>query len=351
MNIPHLRLATQTLIDSSLLSPKELVAKMGAIQAQDYNMSKWAIGIRLTDWNEKQIEDVMNRGGILRTHILRPTWHLVAAEDIRWMLALTAPKIKSAVRSRDRDLGLTEDVFKQSHCFIEKILGEGKHLTRQEIKDELLKKGLSTNNFQIAHLMFRAELDALVCSGVSSGKKQTYALLDERVPPYAPLSKEESIGLLTRKYFAGHAPATIDDFIWWSGLSKNDAKKGIEMNSTYLCSMQIADRLYWMPIDLTCSLPTETIHLLPAFDEYIISYKNRSDVISPEHYNKIIVSNGIFKPAIVLNGKVIGTWRNITEKKNKAVDVALFEKISDKQHETLENALSLFSSFLKFNPD
>ncbi len=346
-SITGLRLAAQSLFPVQCKDAKEVVSRMGAIQAQDYNMSKCAVGIRMPNALEKDIETAFNKGEILRTHILRPTWHLVAAEDIRWMLALTAPKIKSSVQSRDRNLGLTEEIFAKTNLLIENILQKKGHLTREEIQIELASQGIETNNWQITHIMFRAELDALVCSGTLKGKKQTYALLDERVASTPVFSREESLAMLGKKYFLSHGPATIDDFVWWSGLTKTDAKKTIEMNTAYIISETIHNKTYWFNANLQAAIPQDSIHFLPAFDEYIISYKDRTDVLSPENQKRIIVSNGIFKPAIILNGEVVGGWKKNLKKGLPEIEIELFESLNNSAREQIKEASKKLCEFWK----
>ena len=186
------RLINQQLLGTKFTTVKEMVSHLGAVQAQDYEMAKWAIGIRLSK-TEKQVELAINNGDIIRTHILRPTWHLVSADDIRWMLALTAPHIKSALAFAWRSLELDEKIFKRTNGIIQRALAGGKHVTRAELMSLLQKKGIGINPLRSTHLMYRAELEGIVCNGPKREKQLTYALLDERVPAGKPLKKEITI--------------------------------------------------------------------------------------------------------------------------------------------------------------
>lgn len=228
-NIATIRLASQQITTTKFTTAKEIVSCMGAMQAQDYAMAKWAIGARLPQSTDKQIETAINKGEILRTHVMRPTWHFVSADDIYWMLKLTSPRIKTSLKSRFMELGLSESVIKKTNSSIEKILSGGKHLTREEIMIELKKNKINDDNLKSYHLMFCAELDGIVCSGEVKDNKQTYALFEERVKKKISLTREEALAELAKKYFFSHSPATIKDFVWWSGLAVGDAKLAMEM--------------------------------------------------------------------------------------------------------------------------
>ncbi len=340
-----LRLFSQQLSSTKCKTPQELVSWMGAMQAQDFNMAKWAIGIRLTRYTNHLVEAAFNRGEILRTHVLRPTWHFVSPENIRWMLPLTAQKIISSMKSRDRDLGLTEEFYAKSYSIIEKAL-EGKHLTREELMVAFEKNRLPINTSQLYHLMMRAESNGMVCSGAMHGKKHTYALLDERVPPTKPLAKDEALAKLARIYFTGHSPATLQDFIWWSGLSATEAKQGLEAAKPDLISEKVNEQTYWgTDIFGKKLISSKSVYLLPAFDEYIIAYRDRKAVLDSENHSKAISSNGIFRPTILYNGKVIGLWKK-TASKNSPVALEFFSKVDKPVQKLVDQAVDNFSLFL-----
>jgi len=253
MNLSHIanaRLANQQIASAKFKKPKDLVAYMGAIQSQDYAMSKWAIGLRLPGSTEKQIENVLDKGEIIRTHVLRPTWHIITAADIYWMLALSADKIKSLMKTMNRQLELSEKIFTKSNAVIEKALGEGKHLTREALLSWFEKAKIPTHSNRLSHMLLRAELEGIACSGKMDGNKKTYALLSERVPKKKVLSKEESLALLAKKYFTSHGPATIEDFSWWSGLSLTNARLGLEMVKSNFIFEKINGLGYWFNNDL-----------------------------------------------------------------------------------------------------
>ena len=230
LDIIRQRLANQRLTGARFTRPEQVVSWFGAVQAQEYADSKWALSLRMRRTSDAAIERSLSSGAILRTHVLRPTWHFVAAADIRWMLELTGPRISARMAPYNRHLELDADVFRRSRSAIVRALRGGRHLTRQELKAVLLKSGIRADNVQrLAHLVMQAELDAVICSGARRGSQFTYALLDDRAPAVRTRRRDEALAELTRRYFRSHGPAQVTDFVWWSGLSTADARRGLEM--------------------------------------------------------------------------------------------------------------------------
>jgi hypothetical protein len=320
---------------------------MGAVQAQDYNMAKWAVGVRLPGSTDKGIEDAFNKGDILRTHVLRPTWHFVAPENIRWMLSLSADKIKASARTRDKNMEITKALYNQTNQAIRKALEGHKQLTREELAKELEKAKIKVNSSRLVHFMMRAEVDAIVCSGAVRGKAHTYALLDERVSPAQALHKEEALAKLAQLYFTSHCPATLADFAWWSGLSLSEAKTGLEAVKSDFIAEKIDGQTYWLS-RLYNDVPSveASAWLLPAFDEYLISYRDRKAAISSENLTKAISSNGIFRPTIVANGQIIGLWKK-SAVKNVPLLLDFFEQPDMATQNLANRAAEVFCAFLK----
>jgi hypothetical protein len=345
-DIAKARLKSQQLSGTTLTTIPALVGWMGAIQAQDYAMSKWAIGVRLPGATDRSVEQAFNDGTILRTHVLRPTWHLVSASDIHWMLELTAPKIRSAMKTRHQQLELTPPLLGKCRDIFERVL-EGQHLTREELIAELGNKKIPVNGEQAAHIMELAELDGLVCSGALKGIKQTYALLAERSPRKASISKDEALAKLATIYFTGHAPATLADFTWWSGLPAGEAKRALELIARELESAVIDDQTYWFPESLAGFRSRKTsVHLLPAFDEFLISYKNRTASISMEHQPKAFTNNGIFRPTVVISGQTTGVWKRTVKKDRVVIEANAFLQHDPEIEPLLEKAKQAYATFL-----
>ncbi len=351
-DIASLRLVNQHLAGTRLKTPGDLVRWMGAVQAQDHSMVQWALGVRLPDVTAEAVRAAFQRGEILRTHVLRPTWHLVAAEDIRWMLSLTAPHIRSLLAAGLREGGLTEAVVSRSQRVMENALAGGRHLTRPELVDELGKAGLATDEGRATFLVMRAELDGVVCSGLLKANKQTYALLDERVPPAEALSREEALARLARRYFTSHGPATVGDFAWWSGLPAADARKGVALLGPEFVSCPADRHTYWLPASLPDSgAGGETAFLLPAFDEFLISYKDRSPSLAAGSQAAVITVNGIFRPVVLVNGQVAGTWKRTVKRGAIRLETELFGPVSPSTRELIQHAAAAWGRFWNGNAE
>lgn len=319
---------------------------MGAMQAQDYNMAKWAIGIRTSCSSEQAVEEAFNKGEILRTHVMRPTWHFVAPENIRWMLPLTAQKVISSMKSRDKALGLTEEIYMKSYRIFEKVLKDKQHLTREELMAAFAAHQLPVNTSQLYHLLLGAESNGIICSGAIRQKQHTYALLEERVPKTKLLHKDEALAKLAKIYFTSHGPATLQDFVWWSGLSTTEAKHALEMVKSEFVSEKSETKVYWMNhISAADTMSEDLVHMLPAFDEYVISYKDRKVVLPAENHTKAISSNGIFRPVMVKNGQVIGIWKKASTK-DKIILPEFFEQPDQQTQNLTEKAIGEFSRFI-----
>jgi hypothetical protein len=345
-DLAHHRLLNQQVAEKKCTSIKELVGCLGAIQAQDYHMAKWAIGVRLNKSTDALVEQAIDNVEIIRTHVLRPTWHFVAATDIRWMLDLTAPHVRTILNSNGNRLGLTEKVYGKSHDIIIKQLIGGKQLTREELMAELKRNKIATNDLRALHIMMRAELDGIVCNGSRRGKQFTYALIDERVPKAKKMDRGEALAKLAGIYFKSHGPATVYDFAWWSGLKMVDAKLAVESIKTNFDSRIINDKTYFFKDSRIKKKKTEGIHFLPAFDEYIISYKDRTTVMEPEMLKSAILKNAIFKPVLVINGKVEGIWSRTVKKDRVEVELNFFRFANKVNKKVLENALESYGHFM-----
>lgn len=345
MNFTAARLKQQKINCQDLSTPQEVVAYMGAMQAQDLEMSKWAVGLRLSNSTKNLIENALNDGTLVRTHILRPTWHIVSGQDVRWMMALTGKNIKALAATHERKLGMDAALFVKANDLIVKALEGGKSLTRQELMQELEKGGIKTDSSRAVHFMMNAETDAIVCNGTPKGKEITYALLDEKVPKGLILNKEESLFTLAKIYFKSHSPATLQDFHWWSGLSMTDARAGLQSVKADLEEIIIDRKSYFQPMDLEVVDVQDSVFLLPAFDEYCVSYKDRSVVFDKHLQGQAITSNGIFKPIIVINGKVEGVWKRTIQKNKVLIETSFFDSSKKINIEKLQSAAKAFGDF------
>jgi hypothetical protein len=344
------RLANQFLTGAQLKTPVDVVRALGAVQAQDYSGAKWAVGMRTTSATDADVEAAVARGDILRTHVLRPTWHFVLPEDIRWMLALTGPRISQAMSSYNRKLGLTPAVFRKSHAAIENALRDGKQLTRNELRPLVAKARREASNGQIiGHMMMQAEIDGLICSGACRGKQFTYALLDERVPSAPALDRDDALSRLAELYFRGRGPATVHDFSWWSGLTVGDAKRAIEIRGRSLTSVVVDGKTNWTVERAKPAPPTSgTAHLLPNYDEYFIGHRDRS-AIGHRLKGVHLVTGGdssISHVAIVA-GELVGGWRRVISAGKLTTELRPVVRLTKPERDLLQSQRERFERFVE----
>jgi len=333
MRIVSERLHNQKLSSPGCKQAVDVVRWMGAVQAQDFPAAKWALALRMRAATDVSIEQSYNEGQILRTHLMRPTWHFVAPEDIRWLLELTAPRVNANCSSAYRRYELDTAVFKRTNNILTKALRGGKHLTRAELRIALNKSGVPADDFiRLAHIMIRAELDAVVCSGPRVGKQFTYALLDERVPATKPLTRDEALAKLTQRYFTSHGPATLQDFVWWSGLTVSDAKRGVELIDRDLRKELFDDKSYFRQRASSSSrFSLYPSHLLPAYDEFNVAYKRREAGLGP---------------TVIVAGKPVGTWKAKTDTRSLSITVTLSRTLKKSETLALTKAAERYGAFL-----
>ncbi len=347
--IARLRLASQRLGAQKFERASEVVRWMGALQAQDAAMVKWALGVRMSSALETDINEAIARGEILRTHVLRPTWHLVSANDIRWMLTLSAPHIKSGLASRHAQLGLTDDVLTRSNSLLEKSLRDGAHMTREELKPLYAKANIATDENRLSHLLVWAELCQLVCSGAEKNGKHSYVLLANRAAPEARLTRDEALEQLALRYFVSRGPATLADFAWWSGLPMADARRALDAVKSQLDSIESDAQTYWLTKGTEAA--DKSVLLLPAFDEFIISYQDRNASLFEGHQRRAISDNGIFRPVIVRDGEVIGIWKRSLTKKRVSVIAQLFATQNTRTLDQIATAAADYAQFVNLPLD
>lgn len=336
------RLHNQGILGKGFSSPKEMVSHLGAVQAQDYHISKWAFGLRIPGSKAEDVDQAMEKGTILRTHIMRPTWHFVSQADIRWIQMLTAPRVRQAMAYYNRQQKLSEKVYEQSNRVIQKALQGGNALTRKELATILKKEGLPSENMKVSFLMMGAELDALICSGPLKGKQFTYMLVDERAPHAKILSKEEALVELTTRYFTAHGPATLNDFTWWSGLTVAEAKKGIE--HAKLKKEEFDGHAYWFGKNTPVKSHPLTAHLLPTYDEYVISYKSSRSLFSPAKKFNTMAQIPFFN-CLLMDGIVVGLWRRVLRPRHIDLQFRLSATLDSAQKEALEREIGRYSTF------
>lgn len=314
-DIARQRLDNQRIARTTWNQPAEVVAWLGAVQAQDYASARWAVGLRCVGATDASMNQALVDRSVIRTWALRGTLHLIATPDIRWILALVAPPILARTAATHRKLELDERAYRQIDRAVIKALQGDKQLTRKELFAALHDRGISTTGYRGSFILYHEALIGRICLGAMRGKQTTYTLLDEWAPKTRILDRDEALGGLASRYFNSRGPATLRDFAWWSGLAVADARLALEIAKGSLCQETILGQSYWLPQGAsTVGVPSHNVHLLPGYDEYFIGYADRSAAVDPIHLQQLILSNGIFKPMMVVNGRVEGTWtRTVTK--------------------------------------
>jgi hypothetical protein len=327
---------------------EDVVRWLVAVQAQDYAGAKWALGLRLQGAADDDIEEAFQKGTILRTHLLRPTWHFVTPADIRWLLVLTAPRVHATNAHMYRRLELDDALFRRSHDILGQALQGGNELTRDELRATLQNAGIHAGTGQrLAYIVMRAELDGILCSGARRGRQFTYALLDERAPGGLALSRDEALAELAERYFASRGPATVQDFAKWSGLAAADARAGLEAVKSRLDHAAVEGRDYWFATSMLAA-PDDPprAYLLSVYDEYISGYKDRSAIADADVGAMLFTMGNALTHVVVVDGRIVGSWRRTLSKNEVSVETNIFLSLTEAQQQAISAAARRFGDFV-----
>jgi len=325
-------------LDRASRTPAAVVARLGALQAQDFIGAKWAIGLRADGRDDAAVEAAFDAGEILRTHVMRPTWHFVTPADIRWMLTLTAPRVHQVSAFYYRQQGLDARTLSRAHRVLSSELAGGRFRTRTELAAALAARKIDARGPRLGLLTIHAELEQVMCSGPARGKQLTYALFDERAPSSAAHTPRDPGAELASRYFGSHGPATLRDFVWWSGLTVAQAKKGVEHAA--LEAREFEGLTYWAAVwEAAARMPPATF-LLPNYDEYLIAYKDRG-LVQPRGK---VIGDGIMKGPdafahpLVVDGLLAGFWRRRVSGAKTSVEVVVRVPLSARQRKAVNEA-------------
>ena len=327
------RLRSQGLVGPGFESPVATVEFFGAVQAQDYPAAKWALGMRTRSTSEADVDRLFDEGRILRTHVMRPTWHLVLPEDIRWLLMLTGERLKRAVSSRRRELELDDRTLARALDVFAKALAGGLSMTRPELAVALRAGGIPADLQRLYHLLLAGEYAGLLVSGPRRGQEHTYALLEERAPRARELSREEALGSLARRYFRSHGPALVTDFAWWSGLTMGDARRAVDIAGPDVEPLPGAAEADW----------AGRAHLIPNFDELTVAYRDRSELGAPPGLQ--VLSN-----VLTIGGRVRGSWRRTLAPGRVRIEVSLRTPADGVEAAAIDEAAAGYGRFLGRTP-
>jgi hypothetical protein len=347
-DIAHCRLINQQIAGAKCGKPSEIVSLLGAVQAQDYLGALWGIGLRSASSTEADIEKAIEARTIVRTWPMRGTLHFVAPADVGWMLELLTPAVIAASRRRQQQLELDDKTLARCRALFVKALQGGRQLTRDAIYSLLEGAHIFTGSQRGYYILWRLAQEGIICFAAREGKQPTFALLDEWVKSVKKLKREEALAELTKRYFIGHGPATLQDFAWWSGLKISEAKAGLEMVASSLRKETSGAAIYWTSPESTAS-PAEIpiACLLPGFDEYLLGYTDRSAVLDPQHAQKLIPdNNGRFLSTLIMNGRVVGTWRRALSKKAVVLTMEPFVSLKKLEKKAFITAAERYGGFI-----
>jgi hypothetical protein len=341
-------LAALRLVGDPLAEPEDVVGLLGAVQSQDFGPAKWSVGRRAKHAVDADLDRAYAEGRLLRTHLLRPTWHFVLPADIRWLLAATAPRIRARVASRHRQLGIDDDAVRRAGELLKAALRGGGRLTRKEAAGVLWAGGLDVDGQRLPHLLMGVELDALICSGPPQGKQHTYMLLEERAPQARELERAEALGELAVRYFLSHGPATEKDLAGWASLTLADVRAGLELAAPSLRHEVIAGTTFWSGHEERPAEKTDrpVVHLLQGYDEYVMGYSETRQALAPAAAPWRAAAPPVFALVVLLDGRLAGSWRRTIAKRGLTIQVALLAPLAADERRALEDEATRYARFL-----
>jgi hypothetical protein len=341
------RLRSQGIEGRPLARAADVVRRLVASQAQDPAGARWALGLRTAGLDEDDVQRELDEGAILRTHVLRPTWHFVAPEDVRWLLALTGPRVEAVNARRYRELALDAATLRRATGALARALEGGRALTRGELRHALARAGIGADGQRMTYLLMHAELEAVVCSGPRRGKQLTYALLDERAPRGRPRARADALAELAARYFASRGPATVHDLARWSGLLVADVRAATEAVAAGLRRDVVEGVTYWSGADARPARGRRPgAHLLSLYDEYLSSYRDRSAICDPVHARRLVGMGAALAYVVVLDGRIAGTFRRTIERRAVRVRVTPFRRLLASEREAIGSAAERFARFV-----
>ncbi len=342
LTIVRRRLAAQRLTGEPFADAAAAVASSGAVQAQEHAEALWSLSLRAADPGLADVQAAGDRGEILRTHVLRPTWHFVAAADLAWLLRLTGARIQAKNAGRYRELGLDAATLARVGEVWAAALADGEPRTRQELEAALRGAGIDTAGQRIAHMLLNAELEAVITSGPRRERQHTYLRFEQRVPPAPERSRDEDVAALAQRYFASHGPATLRDFAWWSGLTVADGRAGIAAAGDRLSAQQDDEGTAWIAAtDAPAPAASSGALLLGMYDEMTVAYRDLRNVAADGR-----VSTELLQRPVVIDGETVGTWKRVLGRREVVVHATLDTRLSAGRHGALRAAAERFGAFV-----
>jgi hypothetical protein len=350
--IAHARLRNSRLVGPTLETPEAVVGWFGAVQSQDVPGALWGIAQRMPPGATiESVGAAMDEGRIARTHALRPTWHFLVPSELRWIQALTGPRVHGVNGTMYRRVGLGPDEFRLAEAAMADALRGGRALTREELAAAVAPTGIDlSDHLVMTHLAMHAELDALIVNGPRRGTRATYQLVSDRIPAVPPVAPADALRELTIRYFRSHGPALVHDMAWWSGLTVTAVREGIALAGGALEGRTVDGRAYWAAagrFDPEPGLvPDGHVLLLPNYDEALGSYRDYSPVMDEALPRARNVADVLGAHLVVRDGFVVGGWRRGLSRDRVAVTVTLLIPLSPPELDALAAAAERFGRFV-----
>lgn len=348
-DVRRARMASQRLgTPPTPAGPEEVVAWFGAMQAQNYQAALWALGVRLPGLPRAAVEDAVASGAILRTWPMRGTLHFVAARDARWMLRTAGVRALRTSSQRWRMLGLEQATADAAVEVFRGALDEAPLVTRSALLRALEAAGVSAAGQRGYHLLWYAAQIGVTCVGPDRGGEQTFALLDTWAPQQRELDGDEALGEFVLRYFRSHGPATREDFQRWTGLTATAVRTGLAVAGDALTACEVdGQEVFVDPGALDRPAAAPVVRLLPAFDEYLIGYRDRSALIDPDRMHDVVPGrNGVFRPALLVDGRIAGTWSRAVSARGVRVEVQHFDPPRSEVAAAVADAMAGFADYL-----
>jgi hypothetical protein len=334
-DVALLRLVAQRLAGPRPSTPGEAVRRLTAVQGQDFPGALTSIALRTADRRRKDVEAALDEGEIVRSWPMRGTLHVLAAEDLPWMLELLGPRMLAGSAGRRRGLGLDEAIYAQARDLTGRELSGGRALRRRALLDAWAAAGISVDGQRGAHLIGYLAQTGVICLGPLDGGEQSFVLLDEWIRSPHRLDRDEALGELALRFFTGHGPATVADLARWAGLTLRDARAGLAVARPGLTALQVDGVEHLLDPETpdrlaACRDEARQILLLPGFDEFVLGYGDRRAILDPEFAERIVPGgNGMFRSTVVHDGRVLGTWRWTGRGARRAVTATPFTAFPD----------------------
>jgi hypothetical protein len=346
--IAQQRMWSSLLWSEPLSEPEDVVGWFGAAQSQEYEPAKWGIAMRTTNAGNASLDRLVDEGRILRTHALRPTWHFVLPEDIRWIQALTGPRVHVLNGHYYRQLGLDGELLTRCEGLIARWLEDEGDLTRTELGERLGVEGIEAKGNRLGYIMINAELNGLVCSGPRRGAAHTYALISKRAPKALELTEDQALLELTIRYFQSHGPATVKDFRWWSSLTIAQIRRGLELAGDRVHNEKVGDHELWSLDGTNSSFPIRsTVHLLQAYDEYTVAFADTKAAVDAAGIGTAapVIERRAFYNALVVDSQLAGWWRRKLSRSDIELEVKPIRQLTEEELGLLRETAEAYGRF------